>query len=91
MHVGHLKQQVHDLRLRESLLADLEGPDPSRDAIYALGSKGDPRALEPLFRLFDHPDPFVWQRAASSVSGIAKHKETSEQTRQEIFSKLSTS
>jgi hypothetical protein len=74
----------------ESLLADLEDPDLCKDAIYALGEKGDPRAVDPLIRTFDNPSPFVWDAAASSVAEIAKHKETPEQTRMEIFSKLVT-
>jgi hypothetical protein len=72
----------------ESLFADLESPELLRHAIYGLGCKGDPRAVEPLIERFDHPDPSIWYSAASAVAAIAKHKETPEQTREEIFSKL---
>ncbi len=72
----------------ESLLADLESPDQSRRTIYALGEKGDPRAVDPLIRKFDHPDPLIWNSAASAVATIARHKNVPEQVREEIFSKL---
>lgn len=73
-----------------SLLADLESSDVSMDTIYALGYKGDPRAVDPLIRKLDHPNPFIWHSAADAVAAIARHKETPEQTRREIFSKLSS-
>lgn len=73
----------------ESLLADLESSDASRDTVSALGYKGDPRAVDPLMRKFDLPDPSMWHSAASAVAEIARHRETPEQTRGEIFSKLS--
>jgi hypothetical protein len=72
----------------DSLLADLEKSDLSRDVIRALAYKGDPRALEPLFTILDDPDPFIWRPAASAVAEISKKKETPEVIRKEIFSKL---
>lgn len=72
----------------ESLLAELEDPESLRHAMYGLGCKGDPRAIDPLIQRFDHPDPLIWYSAASAVAAIAKHKLTSDQTREEIFSKL---
>jgi len=74
-----------------SLLADLERGDKSNllDTIHALGEKGDPLAVDPLIRKFDHPDPLIWDSAACSVAEIARHKETPDEVRSETFSKLS--
>ncbi|MEW6533782.1 MAG: HEAT repeat domain-containing protein [Thermodesulfobacteriota bacterium] len=72
----------------ESLLADLEASEKPMDMIHALAHKGDPRAVDPLIRKFDHPDPFIWNPAADAVVSIARHKQTPEEIRQEIFSKL---
>jgi hypothetical protein len=74
----------------EELLAELEDPESARRAMYGLGCKGDPRALDPLIERFDHPDPIIWSSAASAVAAIATHKLSSEQTREEIFSRLCT-
>jgi hypothetical protein len=73
----------------ESLLADLENSDTARDVIYALGHKGDPRAVDPLIKKFDNPDPFIWYAVAGSVAEIVRNKSLPEQVREEIFSKLS--
>jgi hypothetical protein len=73
----------------ETLVAQLEDRETTGDAMYGLGCKGDPRAIDPLIGRFDHPDPIIWYSAASAVAAIAKHKLTSEQTREEIFSRLS--
>ncbi|MFZ5868245.1 MAG: HEAT repeat domain-containing protein [Thermodesulfobacteriota bacterium] len=72
----------------ESLLADLEASEEPMDTIHALGHKGDPRAVNPLIRKFDDPDPFIWNPAAGAVAEIARNKETAEQIRDEIFVKL---
>lgn len=72
----------------ESLLADLDNSDESRHTIHALGYKGDPQAVDPLIRKFDNPDPLIWNRAASSVAAIARHKNVPEQAREKIFSKI---
>jgi hypothetical protein len=72
----------------ESLLADLENPESQRDAIYGLGCKGDPRAVDPLISKFDDPDPFVWSSAAGSVAAIARRTENPEEVREDIFSRL---
>jgi hypothetical protein len=72
----------------ESLLADLETSEEPMDTIHALGHKGDPRAVDPLIGKFHHPNPFIWNPAADAVASIARHKETPEQIREEIFSKL---
>jgi hypothetical protein len=72
----------------ESLLADLASPDVSMDIIDALGYKGDPRAVDPLIRKFDNPDPLIWYSVAGAVASIARHNEVPEQVREEIFSKL---
>lgn len=73
----------------ESLLTDLASPDVSMDIIHALGHKGDPRAVEPLIRRFDNPDPFIWYRVAGAVAEIGRNRNVPEQVREEIFSKLS--
>ena len=75
-------------RPMESLLADLENPELIKDAIYGLGCKGDPRAVDPLISKFDHPDPFIWTSAASAVAAIARNKENPEPVHEEIFSRL---
>jgi len=75
-------------RSLESLLADLENPELINDAIYGLGCKGDPRAVDPLISKFDDPDPFIWTSAASAVAAIVRHKDNSEQVREQIFSGL---
>jgi len=72
----------------ESLIANLDNPESLRKAMYGLGCKGDPRAIDLLIQRFDHPDPIIWYSAASAVAAITKHKLTSEQTREEIFSRL---
>jgi hypothetical protein len=72
----------------ERLLAELEDPESAGNAMYGLGCKGDPRALEPLIERFDDPDPLIWSSATSAVAAIAKHKKTPQQTRDEIFFKL---
>jgi len=72
----------------ESLLADLESPESIGDAIYGLGCKGDPRAVDALVGKFEDPDPYIWTSAASAVAAIARHKGNSEQVREEIFSRL---
>ncbi len=63
----------------ESLLAELERPEVTMHTIHAIGYKGDPQAVDPLIRKFDHPDPFIWHSAAGAVAEIAKKKATSEQ------------
>ena len=73
----------------ESLLADLDSSDAARDVIYALGHKGDPRAVDPLIKKFDNPDPFIWYWVAGAVAEIARNRNVPEQVREEIFSKLS--
>lgn len=72
----------------ESLLADLENPETEMEAIDALAEKGDPRVIDPVIERFNHPDPLIWYSAASAAAEIAKHKLTTEQTREEIFSRL---
>lgn len=72
----------------DSLLADLENPELAMDTIHALGKKGDPRAVDPLIRKFDHPDPLIWNSAADAVAEIARNKNVPEDVREEIFSKL---
>jgi len=72
----------------ESLLADLESLDDPMDTIHALGHKGDPRAVDPLIEGFDHPNPLIWDSAASAVAQIARHKGVSEEIREAIFCKL---
>lgn len=74
----------------EELLAKLEDPESARRAMYGLGCKGDPRAIDPLIERFDHPDVLIWSSAANGVAAIATHKLSSEQTREEIFSRLCT-
>jgi hypothetical protein len=74
----------------KSLLADLESLDAARHIIHALGQKGDPRAVDPLIRKFDDPDPFIWYSVADAVAAIARNKQLHEQAREEIFSKLSS-
>ncbi len=85
------KKRTIAARGLDSLLADLESPDKSDllGTIHALGYKGDPRAVDPLIRIFDHVDPFLGNSAASSVAAIARNLETPERIRSEIFSKLS--
>jgi len=78
-------------RSLESLLEDLENPDLAMDTIHALGHKGDPRAVDALINKFDHPDPLIWNSAASAVAAIAQHKEAPGQAREEIISKLTGS
>jgi hypothetical protein len=74
----------------ESLLADLESADVHFHTIYAIGYKGDPRAVDPLIGKFSHPDPFIWHSAASAVAAIAEKRRTPEPIREEIFSKLTS-
>jgi hypothetical protein len=82
------EQRAMAARDLESLLADIEKPDVSLDAIQALGNKGDHRAVDPLIQKFSDPWPLIWHPAASAVAAIAKHKDTPEQIREEIFSRL---
>lgn len=72
----------------DSLLADLENSELITDAIYGLGCKGDPRAVDLLISKFDDPNPSIWTSAAGAVAAIAKHKENSEQIREQIFSRF---
>ena len=72
----------------ESLLAELEDPETARHALYGLGCKGDPRAIDPIVERLADPDPFIWNPAADAVAAIAKHKLSTEQTREEVFHKL---
>lgn len=72
----------------ESLLTNLENLDDPMDTIDALGEKGDPRAVDPLVRKFNNPNPFIWNSAASSVAAIARNKSIPEEVREEIFCKL---
>lgn len=73
-----------------SLLADLENPDESNwmHIIHALGEKKDAGAVDALIKKFSHPDPLIWDSAASAVGEIGGYKNTPELIRQEIFSKL---
>lgn len=71
-----------------SLLADLENPDVAMNTIHALGSKGDPGAVDSLIRKFEVPNPLMWHSAADAVAEIARHKKTPGLIREEIFAKL---
>jgi len=83
-------QQTRAMAARplESLLADLENPDVAMDTIHALGYKADPGAVDMLIRKLDDPNPLVWHSAADAVASIARYKQTSDQIREEIFSKV---
>lgn len=72
----------------ESLLADLENPDVAMSTIDALGSKGDPGAVDSLIKRFDDPNPLIRHSAADAVAQIARHKKTPERIREEIFAEL---
>jgi hypothetical protein len=72
----------------ESLSAQLEDPETAMHALYGLGCKGDPRAIDLVVERLGHPDPFIWNTAADAMAGIYQHKLTDEQTREEIFRKL---
>jgi len=92
---GDLRPEEHRERAREmaareleSLLADLDESDKPSDTIYALGLKGDPRAVDPIIRRFDDRNPFVWHSAAGSAAEIASNKSLPESVREQIFSKL---
>jgi hypothetical protein len=72
-----------------SLLADLENPGSLRvRTIHAVADKRDPRAIKPLIKLFSHPDGLLADSAASALASIGGPKQTSEQVRAEIFSRL---
>lgn len=87
-----LLEQTRALAARDlsSLLADLEGPDELEvmHTIYALGEKGDPRAIDALINKFTHHSHFVRTPAADIIAEIAKRTDVSEQVREETFSKL---
>ncbi len=83
--------QVMADRELDSLLAHLENTDRSKwlHTIFALGQKGDRRAVDPLIKKFADPDPIIWTSAADAVAGIARDKGTPEEIREEIFCKVS--
>jgi hypothetical protein len=72
----------------ESLMAELEDPETVGQALYGLGCKEDPRAIDPIIERLGHPDPSIWNTAADALAGIATHKLSTDQTKEEIFTKL---
>jgi hypothetical protein len=82
------KRREMAARPLESLLADLENPDVAMSTIQALGRKGDPGAVDRLIEEFNDPSPLIWHSASDAVASIAKHKQTPDRVREEIFSKL---
>jgi hypothetical protein len=82
------KKRAMAARPLESLLADLENPEVAMSTIHALRYKGDPGAVGVLMKKFNEPNPLIWHSAANAVASIAKHKQTPDRVREEIFSKL---
>lgn len=81
----HQAMAARDL---DSLLADLDSTDKSAEymAVYALGDKGDPGAVDALLAKLD--DPGIGENAAAAVASIIDNKTLPPDTREQIFSKL---